>query len=106
MRACGRAGHTACANPGSANNCKLRRPEPCRKPFGFWTTPAAATTWSASRTPRGSPIEINPRRVGSTDLAIRARINLPLLAGRMARDGDVAPVLRRGASCRQAPRPL
>lgn len=38
-------------------------------------------------------MEINPRLVGSTDLALRAGVDLPLLACRMARDGDVEPVL-------------
>jgi predicted ATP-grasp superfamily ATP-dependent carboligase len=39
-------------------------------------------------------MEINPRLVGSTDLAVRAGVDLPLLACRMARDGDVDPVLQ------------
>ena len=38
-------------------------------------------------------MEINPRLVGSTDLAMRAGVDLPLLACRMLRDGDVRPVL-------------
>jgi hypothetical protein len=37
-------------------------------------------------------MEVNPRLVGSTDLAVQSGIDLPVLAARMARDGDVAPV--------------
>jgi predicted ATP-grasp superfamily ATP-dependent carboligase len=45
-------------------------------------------------------MEINPRLVGSTDLAVRAGIDLPLLACRMARDGDVALVAAHPAGVR------
>ncbi|MFQ5600083.1 MAG: ATP-grasp domain-containing protein [Candidatus Krumholzibacteriia bacterium] len=38
-------------------------------------------------------MEINPRLVGSTDLAIRCGVDLPVLACRMLLDGDVPPVL-------------
>lgn len=45
-------------------------------------------------------MEINPRLVGSTDLARRAGVDLPLLACRMARDGDVDPVLEHPTGVR------
>jgi len=37
-------------------------------------------------------MEINPRLVGSTDLAVESGVDLPLLAALLARDGDVAAV--------------
>ncbi len=37
-------------------------------------------------------LEVNPRLVGSTDLAMRSGVDLPLLAARLAQDGDVPPV--------------
>ena len=42
---------------------------------------------------KGWLIDVNPRFWGSLALAIRAGVDFPLLAYRMARDGDVAPVL-------------
>jgi predicted ATP-grasp superfamily ATP-dependent carboligase len=36
-------------------------------------------------------MEINPRLVGSTDLAVRSGIDLPLLQCLLARDGDIEP---------------
>lgn len=39
-------------------------------------------------------MEINPRLVGSTDLAVRAGVDLPLLACTMLRQGDIVPVMR------------
>lgn len=37
-------------------------------------------------------MEINPRLVGSTDLAVQSGVDLPLLAVRMADEGDVEPI--------------
>jgi biotin carboxylase len=37
-------------------------------------------------------MEINPRLVGSTDLAVHSGVDLPLWAARMARDGDVPAI--------------
>ena len=45
-------------------------------------------------------MEVNPRLVGSTDLAMRSGVDLPLLACQMVRDGDVAPVLEHRVGVR------
>lgn len=45
-------------------------------------------------------MEINPRLVGSTDLAVRSGVDLPLLACRMLAEGDVEPVLAHRAGMR------
>ena len=44
--------------------------------------------------------EVNPRLVGSTDLAIRCGVDLPSLQCRMLRDGDVRPVLEHASGVR------
>jgi len=50
--------------------------------------------WRRARgTGRFVLMEVNPRLVGSTDLAVQSGVDLPLLAALLARDGDVAPVL-------------
>ena len=53
-----------------------------------------------ARTGRYVLMEINPRLVGSTDLSVRAGVDLPLLACRMARDGDVEPILQHPSGVR------
>jgi predicted ATP-grasp superfamily ATP-dependent carboligase len=45
-------------------------------------------------------MEINPRLVGSTDLAIHSGIDLPLLACRLVRDGDIDVVAQYPAGIR------
>ena len=45
-------------------------------------------------------MEINPRLVGSTDLAVRCGVDLPALHCRMLRDGDVPAVLEHPAGVR------
>ena len=45
-------------------------------------------------------MEINPRLVGSTDLAIRSGVDLPALAARLAGRGDVEPVLQHRTGVR------
>lgn len=47
-----------------------------------------------SRNGRFYLMEVNPRLVGSTDLAIRCGVDLPALYCRMLRDGDVPEVLK------------
>ena len=53
-----------------------------------------------SRNGRFYLMEVNPRLVGSTDLAIRCGVDLPSLQCRMVRDGDVQPVLEHAAGVR------
>ena len=45
-------------------------------------------------------MEINPRLVGSTDLAVQSGVDLPVLAAMLARDGDVTPVTTYRAGVR------
>jgi predicted ATP-grasp superfamily ATP-dependent carboligase len=45
-------------------------------------------------------MEVNPRLVGSTDLAMRSGVDLPFLACQMVRDGDVEPVLEHRVGVR------
>jgi len=53
-----------------------------------------------SRNGRFYLMEINPRLVGSTDLAIRCGVDLPSLQCQMVRDGDVRPALEHASGVR------
>ena len=58
-----------------------------------WHGPAQVEFKTDTRDGRPKLIEVNGRYWGALDLSIRAGVNFPLLACRMARDGDVEPVL-------------
>jgi predicted ATP-grasp superfamily ATP-dependent carboligase len=53
-----------------------------------------------SRNGRFYLMEVNPRLVGSTDLAIRCGVDLPRLQCQMVRDGDVPAVLEHRSGVR------
>ena len=57
-----------------------------------WHGPAEVEFKIDTRDGRPKLIEVNGRYWGGLDLSIRAGVNFPLLACRMARDGDVEPV--------------
>lgn len=57
-----------------------------------WEGPGMAEWRRETHTGRYYLMEINPRLVGSTDLAVQSGVDLPYLAALLARDGDLDPV--------------